>query len=75
LYELEEAVGGEVVLIEATLRLVVPLYAGLKARLTLLDPWPELFLEGVRGLIGRAGQEIVAHCLREAGDDVYELPQ
>jgi hypothetical protein len=74
-YELKEAVSGEVVLVKATLRLVTPPRAGLKAWLPLLDPGLELLLEGVRGLVDRAGQEVVARCPREASDDAYKLPQ
>jgi hypothetical protein len=45
--ELQEAVGGEVVLIEPALRPGAAASAHVKARLPLLDPGPELLLEGV----------------------------
>jgi hypothetical protein len=67
-YELKEAVGGEVVLVEAAL------YPRTPARLPLLDPGPELLLEGVRRLVGRAREEVVTGRGREAGDDADELP-
>jgi hypothetical protein len=47
LYELKEAVGGEVVLIEAALYPCTPARTHLTARLPLLDPGLELLLEGI----------------------------
>jgi hypothetical protein len=60
LYKLKEAVRGEVVLVEAALCLVAPARARLKARLPLLDPGLELLLQGGRGLVGRACEEVVS---------------
>jgi hypothetical protein len=73
-YELKEAVGGEVVLVEAALYLRAPACARLIARLPLLDLGPELLLEGVRRLVGRAREEVVTGRGREAGDDTDKLP-
>jgi hypothetical protein len=47
LYKLKEAVGGEVVLVEAALYPYTPARAYLIARLPLLNLGPELLLEGV----------------------------
>jgi len=74
-YELEEAVGGEVVLVEAALYPRAPACARLTARLLLLDLGPELLLEGVRRLVGRVCEEVVTGRGREAGDDTDELPR
>jgi hypothetical protein len=47
LYELKEAVGGEVVLVEATLYPHIPARIHLIVRLSLLNLGLELLLEGV----------------------------
>ena len=75
LYKLEEAVSGEVILVEATLYPRTPAHVRLIARLPLLDLGPELLLEGVRRLVGRTREEVVTGRGREAGDDTDELPQ
>jgi hypothetical protein len=74
-YELKEAVGGEVVLVEAAFYPRAPARVRLTARLPLLDPGPELLLEGVRRLVGRAREEVVTGRGREAGDDADKLPR
>jgi hypothetical protein len=73
-YELKEAIGGEVVLVEAALHPRAPARVRLTARLPLLDPGPELLLEGVWRLVGRAREEVVTGRGREAGDDTDKLP-
>jgi hypothetical protein len=72
-YELKEAVGGEVVLVEAALYPRAPARARLIACLLLLDLGPELLLEGVWRLVGRAREEVVTGRGREAGDDADKL--
>jgi len=47
LYELKEAVGGEVILVKAALYLCVLAYTRLIARLLLLNLGLELLLEGI----------------------------
>jgi hypothetical protein len=74
LYELKEAVSGEVVLVEAALYPRTPARARLIARLLLLDPGPELLLEGIWRLVGRAREEVVTGRGREAGDNTDKLP-
>jgi hypothetical protein len=73
-YELKEAIGGEVVLVEATLYLRAPARACLIARLLLLNLGLELLLEGVRQLIGHVREEVVTSRGREASDDADKLP-
>ena len=72
-HELKEPVRSEVILVKATLCPGAPARACLKARLLLLDPGPELFLQVVRRLMGRAREEVVTRGRREAGDNTHKL--
>jgi hypothetical protein len=74
-HELEEAVGGEVVLVKPALRLAAAARARLKAQLLFLDPRPKLLLQRVRRLVGRAREKVVPRGRREAGHDAHKLPR